>query len=285
MAVTRCHWSASMITRVKTCSYGCTGACSLLIVVALRVSRSASRRSCHSPRLTNSTARATTNTTSSAHRTHSRRTSPRLGALAPGRRPSSPPHLDAAALVRASAVTFAAAPPRESPRPTATPTRKAVSGAASRSTSCAESRARSSRVWMLLLSSSTSVMPSSSETASSQVLSSATVLTPSSSWVRLVGCSHGASDAAAAGGAGRGRPRPGPAVDTVAVEEPLEVRLDGRPFQVTMRTPGDDIDLVHGLLHSEQVITEAAQVRAGALLRRQRSGRGEHLQRRRRHAR
>ena len=27
-----------------------------------------------------------------------------------------------------------------------------------------------------------------------------------------------------------------------------------------MRTPGDDIDLVHGLLHSEQVITEAAQV-------------------------
>ena len=60
----------------KTCSYACTGACSLLIVVALRVSRSDSRRSCHSPRLTNSTARATTKTTSSAHRTHSRRTSP-----------------------------------------------------------------------------------------------------------------------------------------------------------------------------------------------------------------
>ena len=28
---------------------------------------------------------------------------------------------------------------------------------------------------------------------------------------------------------------------------------------VTMRTPGDDIDLVHGLLHSEGVITEAAR--------------------------
>jgi FdhD protein len=54
--------------------------------------------------------------------------------------------------------------------------------------------------------------------------------------------------------------RPGSSVDTVAVEEPLEVRLDGRPFQVTMRTPGDDIDLVHGLLHSEQVITGAGQV-------------------------
>jgi FdhD protein len=49
-------------------------------------------------------------------------------------------------------------------------------------------------------------------------------------------------------------------VDTVAVEEPLEIRLAGRPFQVTMRTPGDDIDLVHGLLHSEQVITDAHQV-------------------------
>ncbi|MDN5804975.1 MAG: formate dehydrogenase accessory sulfurtransferase FdhD, partial [Microlunatus sp.] len=57
-----------------------------------------------------------------------------------------------------------------------------------------------------------------------------------------------------------GANRPGPALDTLAVEEPLEVRLDGRPFQVTMRTPGDDIDLVHGLLHSEQVITDAAQV-------------------------
>ena len=49
-------------------------------------------------------------------------------------------------------------------------------------------------------------------------------------------------------------------VDTVAVEEPLEVRLAGRPFQVTMRTPGEDIDLVHGLLHSEQVISDARQV-------------------------
>lgn len=57
-----------------------------------------------------------------------------------------------------------------------------------------------------------------------------------------------------------GMVRPGATVDTVAVEEPLEIRLDGRAFQVTMRTPGDDIDLVHGLLHSEQVITVAADV-------------------------
>ena len=33
--------------------------------------------------------------------------------------------------------------------------------------------------------------------------------------------------------------------DTLAVEEPLEIRLDGESYLVTMRTPGDDIDLVH----------------------------------------
>jgi FdhD protein len=48
--------------------------------------------------------------------------------------------------------------------------------------------------------------------------------------------------------------------DQVAVEEPLEIRINGEPFVVTMRTPGDDIDLVHGLLHSEGVIRQAADV-------------------------
>ncbi len=42
--------------------------------------------------------------------------------------------------------------------------------------------------------------------------------------------------------------------DTLAVEEPLEIRLGGESYVVTMRTPGDDIDLVHGLLHSEDLI-------------------------------
>ena len=44
------------------------------------------------------------------------------------------------------------------------------------------------------------------------------------------------------------------------MEEPLEVRLNGESFVVTMRTPGDDIDLVHGLLHSEGVITGPSDV-------------------------
>lgn len=50
------------------------------------------------------------------------------------------------------------------------------------------------------------------------------------------------------------------APDTVVVEEPLEIRLDGGAFVVTMRTPGDDIDLVHGLLHSEGIIAGADDI-------------------------
>ncbi len=49
--------------------------------------------------------------------------------------------------------------------------------------------------------------------------------------------------------------------DPVAVEEPLEIRINGEAFVVTMRTPGDDIDLAHGLLHSEGLIREAADIR------------------------
>jgi FdhD protein len=42
--------------------------------------------------------------------------------------------------------------------------------------------------------------------------------------------------------------------DYVAVEEPLEIRVDGRPLVVTMRTPGDDEQLAAGFLHGEGLI-------------------------------
>ena len=42
--------------------------------------------------------------------------------------------------------------------------------------------------------------------------------------------------------------------DVVSVEEPLEVFVDGEPFYVTMRSPGDDIPLVAGLCFGEGVI-------------------------------
>ena len=47
------------------------------------------------------------------------------------------------------------------------------------------------------------------------------------------------------------------APDHLAVEEPLEIRLGGMAFTVTMRTPGHDEDLVAGLLHGEGVIRGA----------------------------
>lgn len=43
--------------------------------------------------------------------------------------------------------------------------------------------------------------------------------------------------------------------DVLAVEEPLEIRVGGRPLVVTMRTPGHDFDLAAGFLVSEGVIT------------------------------
>ncbi|MCU1633283.1 MAG: sufurtransferase FdhD [Micrococcaceae bacterium] len=48
--------------------------------------------------------------------------------------------------------------------------------------------------------------------------------------------------------------------DVLAGEEPLEIRLGGRAFTVTMRTPGDDFDLVAGFLVSEGVVWEPGQL-------------------------
>jgi FdhD protein len=48
--------------------------------------------------------------------------------------------------------------------------------------------------------------------------------------------------------------------DEVAIEEPLEIRVDGRALAVTMRTPGDDEDLAVGFLLGEGLITGADDV-------------------------
>ena len=42
--------------------------------------------------------------------------------------------------------------------------------------------------------------------------------------------------------------------DFVAVEEPLEIRVDGRSLAVTMRTPGHDEELALGFLYGEALI-------------------------------
>ncbi len=50
-------------------------------------------------------------------------------------------------------------------------------------------------------------------------------------------------------------------LDTLAVEEPLEIRIGGEPFVVTMRTPGNDVELAAGFLFTEGIITRAEHVR------------------------
>ena len=50
--------------------------------------------------------------------------------------------------------------------------------------------------------------------------------------------------------------------DSVAAEEPLEIRVAGHPLAVTMRTPGDDFDLARGFLVSEGVVSTASDVAA-----------------------
>jgi FdhD protein len=50
------------------------------------------------------------------------------------------------------------------------------------------------------------------------------------------------------------RGEPGVSSDRVAVEAPLEVRVNGQPFSVIMRTPGADRELALGFLLSEGLI-------------------------------
>ena len=48
--------------------------------------------------------------------------------------------------------------------------------------------------------------------------------------------------------------------DVVVVEEPLEVRLGERSLLITMRTPGQDLDLVRGLLWTEGLVRSPADI-------------------------
>ncbi len=52
----------------------------------------------------------------------------------------------------------------------------------------------------------------------------------------------------------------GDATDVVAVEEPLEIRIGGRPVAVTMRTPGHDEELALGFALSEGLRPEGARL-------------------------
>ena len=48
--------------------------------------------------------------------------------------------------------------------------------------------------------------------------------------------------------------------DLLAAEEPLGIRIGGEAVSLTMRTPGDDIDLTAGFLVSEGIVTTSADI-------------------------
>lgn len=48
--------------------------------------------------------------------------------------------------------------------------------------------------------------------------------------------------------------------DSLAAEEPLEIRVDDRPLTVTMRTPGNDLELAAGFLLTEGIIDSRDQL-------------------------
>ena len=50
--------------------------------------------------------------------------------------------------------------------------------------------------------------------------------------------------------------------DSLAAEEPLEIRVDGTPLTVTMRTPGNDLELAAGFLLTEGIIESHEQIAA-----------------------
>src|ERR1700761_7365803 len=48
--------------------------------------------------------------------------------------------------------------------------------------------------------------------------------------------------------------------DSLAVEEPLEIRVGGKSISVTMRTPGNDFELAAGFLFSEGIVSQPSQI-------------------------
>ena len=50
--------------------------------------------------------------------------------------------------------------------------------------------------------------------------------------------------------------------DDVSTEEPLEIRVGAVSLSVTMRTPGDDFDLVAGFLVTEGIVSAANEIDA-----------------------
>jgi len=64
--------------------------------------------------------------------------------------------------------------------------------------------------------------------------------------------------------------------DFLAAEEPLGIRVDGTALTMTMRTPGDDIELTAGFLVGEAVVRSAADIASIKLCDGASCGHGDH---------
>ncbi len=64
--------------------------------------------------------------------------------------------------------------------------------------------------------------------------------------------------------------------DLLAAEEPLGIRIGGQAVSMTMRTPGDDIDLTAGFLLSEGIAASAADIESIRICSGERCGHGDH---------
>jgi FdhD protein len=67
-----------------------------------------------------------------------------------------------------------------------------------------------------------------------------------------------------------------PRADLLAAEEPLGIRVGGEALTLTMRTPGDDIDLAAGFLVSEGVVTSPEDIAEIRICSGENCGHGEH---------
>ncbi len=64
--------------------------------------------------------------------------------------------------------------------------------------------------------------------------------------------------------------------DLLAGEEPLGIRIGGQAVTLTMRTPGDDIDLAAGFLLAEGIVSEPDDIAAIRICAGEQCGHGEH---------
>jgi FdhD protein len=64
--------------------------------------------------------------------------------------------------------------------------------------------------------------------------------------------------------------------DLLAGEEPLGIRIGGQAVTLTMRTPGDDIDLAAGFLLAEGIVSEPAEIASIRICSGEQCGHAEH---------